>query len=186
MKFTTVLSAGLVATSIGAVTSTATAQATSPATTITQTYQLQGTATITYHTPVVVWSKPGMHPIHKYLPSHSSWRYFKVVQTADGQSWYNLGGNQWIMGKYVNFNQDPAIGRQVPIVSNHSVATVTATRGARIYKNVSLAGGTKSVATGRVLRHGSRWKIFATINNGVPAYNLGGNQWVYATDVSVN
>lgn len=186
MKFTTFLSAGLVATSISTVASTTTTHAATPATTITQTYQLQGIATVTYHTPIVVWSHPGQHPIHKYLPTHSSWRYFKVVQTADGESWYNLGGNQWIPSKYVNFNQDPAIGHKAPVVSNRSVATITAARGARIYRNVSVAGGTKAVATNRILHHGSRWKIFATINNGVPAYNLGGNQWVYATDVSVN
>ena len=187
MKIYNLLGTALVATSLGTVaSSTTTYAATNPSTQIARTYQLKGIATVTYKTPIVVWSHPGQHPIHKYLPRHSSWQYYKVVETADGETWYNLGGNQWVPGKYINFNQDPAIGRPAPVVSNRSVATVSATHGARIYKNVSVAGGQKAVATNRVLPRGSRWKIFATINNGVPAYNLGGNQWVYGTDVTIN
>lgn len=184
MKYTKLLAAVLAMVSLGAVSAPA-VHAASASTTIQQTFPLKGVAKVTYKTPIVVWSAPGQKPIHKYLPRNSSWRYFKVANTADGQSWYNLGGNQWIPSRYVNYGQDPQIGFSAPSVKKGAIATVRASKGTRIYRNAGVAGGTKTEATSRVLPQGSRWKVFDSVNYGVPFYNLGGNQWVNALDVSV-
>jgi hypothetical protein len=145
---------------------------------------LQGTARVTYKTPIVVWAEPGAKPTKRYLPKDSAWKYFKVVETSNGEFWYNLGGNQWIPGRYVNFGQDPRIAHYTPAYHRGSVATVTSKTGARIYLGSSSDPSAK--ATSRVLPRGSRWKVFGSKNYGLGMYNVGGNQWVHALDVSVN
>lgn len=47
---------------------------------------------------VAVWNsyEDGKQQIGKYLPHQSSWKTYKKVKTVKGETWYNLGGNQWI------------------------------------------------------------------------------------------
>ena len=40
--------------------------------------------------------KDGKQQTGKYLPYQSSWKTYKKVKTVKGETWYNLGGNQWI------------------------------------------------------------------------------------------
>ncbi|MCI1290199.1 MAG: hypothetical protein LKG31_01215 [Lactobacillus sp.] len=145
---------------------------------------LKGTARVTYKTPIFVWAEPGAKPTKRYLPRNSAWKYFKVVATSDGQYWYNLGGNQWIPSRYVNFGQDPQIAHYTPAYHQGSVATVISKNGARVY--LGSASDPSAKATSRVLRRGSKWKVFGSKNYGLGMYNVGGNQWVQALDVSVN
>ena len=50
---------------------------------------------------VAVWRVPGQDQISgKFLKDCSSWRYFRVAN-VNGQTWYDLGGNQWISAKSV-------------------------------------------------------------------------------------
>lgn len=50
---------------------------------------------------VPVWCVPGQDQISgKFLKDGSSWRYFRVAN-VHGQTWYDLGGNQWISAKSV-------------------------------------------------------------------------------------
>lgn len=50
---------------------------------------------------VSVWRVPGQDQISgKFLKDGSSWRYFRVAN-VNGQTWYDLGGNQWISAKSV-------------------------------------------------------------------------------------
>ena len=50
---------------------------------------------------VPVWRVPGQDQIAgKFLKDGSSWRYFRVA-TVQGQTWYDLGGNQWVSAKSV-------------------------------------------------------------------------------------
>lgn len=50
---------------------------------------------------VAVWRVPGQVQISgKFLKDGSSWRYFRVAN-VNGQTWYDLGGNQWISAKSV-------------------------------------------------------------------------------------
>lgn len=45
-----------------------------------------------------VWNsyEDGKQQTGKYLPHQSSWKTYKKVKTVKGETWYNLGGNQWI------------------------------------------------------------------------------------------
>ncbi len=47
---------------------------------------------------VAVWNsyEDGKQQTGKYLPHQSSWKTYKKVKTVKGETWYNLGGNQWI------------------------------------------------------------------------------------------
>lgn len=50
---------------------------------------------------VPVWRVPGQDQISgKFLKDGSSWRYFRVAN-VQGQTWYDLGGNQWVSAKFV-------------------------------------------------------------------------------------
>ena len=50
---------------------------------------------------VAVWRVPGQDQISgKFLKDGSSWRYFRVAN-VNGQTWYDLGENQWISAKSV-------------------------------------------------------------------------------------
>lgn len=49
---------------------------------------------------VAVWNsyEDGKQQTRKYLPHESSWKTYKKVKTVKGETWYNLGGDQWISG----------------------------------------------------------------------------------------
>ncbi|MCH3905135.1 MAG: C40 family peptidase [Lactobacillus sp.] len=50
---------------------------------------------------IAVWNNyEGGHTTGKYLQHGTSWKVFKTVKDSQGNTWYNLGGNQWIMAKY--------------------------------------------------------------------------------------
>jgi len=51
---------------------------------------------------VNLWNnyKGGKHIPGKALKAGTTWKYYKRVNNG-GAVWYNLGGNQWIYGKYV-------------------------------------------------------------------------------------
>lgn len=50
---------------------------------------------------VPVWRVPGQDQIAgKFLKDGSSWRYFRVAN-VQGQTWYDLGGNQWVSARSV-------------------------------------------------------------------------------------
>lgn len=50
---------------------------------------------------IAVWTQPaGKNYVKgKKLKHNTNWKFFKTVQ-INGRTWYNLGGNQWIDGKY--------------------------------------------------------------------------------------
>jgi cell wall-associated NlpC family hydrolase len=50
---------------------------------------------------IAVWNNyEGGRTTGKYLQHGTSWKIFKTVKDSHGNTWYNLGGNQWIMAKY--------------------------------------------------------------------------------------
>lgn len=62
----------------------------------------KGVVTVNYrpNNGIAVWSKPGKNKTTKYLPTGTSWKFFKIA-VKNGEKWYNLGGDQWVPAKYV-------------------------------------------------------------------------------------
>lgn len=50
---------------------------------------------------IMVWKNPGSGMLGRYLPHGSRWRVFKKATLANGTTWYNLGGDQWVDGQYL-------------------------------------------------------------------------------------
>lgn len=154
---------------------------TSATTAYTQTPE-KGIATVTYKTPIVVWAEPGAKPTKRYLPRNSSWKYFAKA-TVNGQTWYNLGGNQWIPLAYIRVS-----GQQI------TQTEIDQELAKRTSGTVVVAYATPIVVwsqpgknpTKKYLRNKTAWHFFKkTEVNGTTWYNLGGNQWVPSTYVYV-
>lgn len=69
---------------------------------------------------VAVWNsyEDGKQQTGKYLPHESSWKTYKKVKTVKGETWYNLGGDQWISGDDVQ--------EEAPIVLTADLSAVKA------------------------------------------------------------
>lgn len=133
--------------------------------------------------PVNVYTSPNGKITSRILPFDSYWRSFATrYDNNSHQWWYNLGGSQWVPQFSVNSGQDPQIGFASFPVRAGSVVTVTNRHGAKVYS----FDGYLQKATGKVLPYGSRWRAFTGVNHGVPTIGVGGNQFVYADEVSVN
>lgn len=63
---------------------------------------------------IAVWDNfQNGHVTGKTLKHGSSWKVFGTTTDSNGNVWYNLGGNQWIMAKYtVNGYSLPAAAAQ--------------------------------------------------------------------------
>ncbi|KRM72239.1 C39 family peptidase [Lacticaseibacillus brantae] len=107
------------------------------------------------------------------LPHGSVWKVFKVVE-ADGQKWYNLGGNQWVSGQYL------LEGNRASVQTGQAVnGQVTVS----YFKNGSIAVwnnfATGRQPTGKLLRNGTVWKTTQKATfAGETWYNVGGQQWL--------
>ena len=55
---------------------------------------------------VAVWSSynSSRKITGKYLANNTNWHYYKIA-TGNNKTWYNLGGNQWVDGQYINENR---------------------------------------------------------------------------------
>lgn len=130
---------------------------------------------------VNIYAAPNSQKTSRVLPFNSRWRYFST-RLVNNQWWYNLGGSQWVPQSAVNAGQDPQISHAPVPVPAGSVVTVTNPHGARVISfDLYL-----QKFTGKVLPYGTRWRAFPGINHGVPTIGVGGNQFVYSTDVALN
>ncbi|KRN27222.1 hypothetical protein IV38_GL000714 [Lactobacillus selangorensis] len=69
------------------------------------TTDVSGVATITSGVPTKVWAEPNWtNATGKLLQNGTSWKVFKKAVYSNGDTWYNLGGNQWVNAMYVSFN----------------------------------------------------------------------------------
>lgn len=52
---------------------------------------------------IMVWNNYGASAktTGKYLKHGTNWKIFKKATMSDGSVWYNVGGNQWVDGKYI-------------------------------------------------------------------------------------
>jgi cell wall-associated NlpC family hydrolase len=51
---------------------------------------------------IVVYDAPNGNRTSKWLGYHTSWKAFGTAKGSDGQTWYNLGGAQWVPASYVS------------------------------------------------------------------------------------
>lgn len=110
---------------------------------------------------VAVWNsyEDGKQQTGKYLPHESSWKTYKKVKTVKGETWYNLGGDQWISGDDVqeeapialtaDLSAVKAAVSQVPAANVASNATADAQTAVASVNNAQQAATTNnaSVAT---------------------------------------
>lgn len=113
---------------------------------------------------VAVWNsyEDGKQQTGKYLPHESSWKTYKKVKTVKGETWYNLGGDQWISGDNVqeeapialtaDLSAVKAAVSQVPAANVASNATADAQTAVASVNNAQQAATTNnaSVATAPV------------------------------------
>lgn len=83
-------------------TSTDTKTVNSNAATTTNIEKTSGILTINYIPgySIVMWGKPGSNPLGKYLKTGTNWKFYGKTEYK-GQTWYNLGGNQWVPAQYI-------------------------------------------------------------------------------------
>lgn len=70
------------------------------------TYNISAVGTVNYlpNYGIMVWSRAGGGATGRYLPNGTAWKVFKKTVLSDGSVWYNLGGNQWADGKYLQLS----------------------------------------------------------------------------------
>ncbi|KRM34804.1 hypothetical protein FC83_GL001941 [Agrilactobacillus composti DSM 18527 = JCM 14202] len=112
--------------------------------------------------------------LSKYLSNNTAWKsYGKTF--INGQYFYNLGGAQWINGRFFEKNEQTADG----------VLTISFAPGQAIAAYNSPYYNHK--ATGRYFTTGTQWRYNQVVNVGdVNWYNLGDGQWVPASYVQLD
>ena len=108
---------------------------------------------------VAVWNsyEDGKQQTGKYLPHQSSWKTYKKVKTVKGETWYNLGGNQWISSDNVEeeapiaFTADlsavATVVSQVPAANVNNAQQVTSPVAQPAQQAATTTANTASVAT---------------------------------------
>lgn len=108
---------------------------------------------------VAVWNsyEDGKQQTGKYLPHQSSWKTYKKVKTVKGETWYNLGGNQWISSDNVEEEAPIAVTAdlsavatavsQVPAANVNNAQQATAPVAQPAQQAATTTANTVSVAT---------------------------------------
>lgn len=110
---------------------------------------------------IAVWNsyEDGKQQTGKYLPHQSSWKTYKKVKTVKGETWYNLGGDQWISSDNVEEEAPIAVTAdlsavatavsRVPAanVANNDVAQAPAANVNNAQQAATTTANTVSVAT---------------------------------------
>ena len=108
---------------------------------------------------IAVWNsyEDGKQQTGKYLPHQSSWKTYKKVKTVKGETWYNLGGNQWISSDNVEEEAPIAVTAdlsavatavsQVPAANVNNAQQATAPVAQPAQQAATTTANTVSVAT---------------------------------------
>mgnify|MGYP000862271417 CR=1 FL=1 len=125
---------------------------------------------------VAVWSAPGNGHVlpGKSLLTGTTWKVYQVATFTNGYAWYNLGGNQWISAQYAG---DPVLSHNTEMALN-TVKTVNYVPGYGIAVWTYPEYG--KIMPGKILKHGTRWRVYGEMNTGRLWYDLGGQQWIQA------
>ena len=96
---------------------------------------------------IAVWNsyEDGKQQTGKYLPHQSSWKTYKKVKTVKGETWYNLGGNQWISSDNVEEEAPIAVTADLSAVAT-AVSQVPAAN-VNNAQQAATTANTASVAT---------------------------------------
>ncbi len=97
---------------------------------------------------IAVWNsyEDGKQQTGKYLPHQSSWKTYKKVKTVKGETWYNLGGNQWISSDNVEEEAPIAFIADLSAVAT-AVSQVPAANVNNAQQAATTTANTASVAT---------------------------------------
>ncbi|MCD2256537.1 FIVAR domain-containing protein [Lactobacillus sp. CC-MHH1034] len=106
------------------------------------------------------------------LANGTAWKVFRKATLSDGTTWYEVGQNQWVSAQYM-------------MIQKSGVATINFAPGYSINLWQLQPDGVHF--TGRRLTNGTAWKIYGSIMvGGVEYFNLGANQWVNSTYVTLS
>ena len=97
---------------------------------------------------IAVWNsyEDGKQQTGKYLPHQSSWKTYKKVKTVKGETWYNLGGNQWISSDNVEEEAPIAVTADLSAVAT-AISQVPAANVNNAQQAATITANTASVAT---------------------------------------
>ncbi|WP_461217947.1 MucBP domain-containing protein [Lapidilactobacillus salsurivasis] len=111
----------------------------------------------------------------KRLPHRSRWQIFEKASRAD-ETWYNLGGQQWVQAKYLKLAEPPRDNYHITQLKGVATINYLPGYGIALWNHY---GAHRQLATWNKLPHQSRWRVFAQASNGAEIwYNLGGQQWI--------
>ncbi|MFT9193823.1 MAG: SLAP domain-containing protein, partial [Schleiferilactobacillus harbinensis] len=139
----------------------------------------QDTAGVINYQPgygVALWSMPGGHGLIKgrTLASGTAWKASYKVTLADGTTWYEVGRNQWVDGRYFVLN-----GSQASPVTANQVVQVKSGTTAVVYQEPG------SGAISSQLPPNTAWRVNAVAaRNNQLWYQVGTNQWISAAAVN--
>lgn len=125
-----------------------------------------------------VWNNPAGNFTGQRLSHGTAWKIFQKATNNKGQTFYNVGKNQWVDAQYISFS---------PIASSNDAKNIEGF--ATIYYvpgyGIAVYDAANGTPTGKYLQHGTSWKIFKLqrVDN-TNWLNVGGNQWIKADYVN--
>lgn len=121
-----------------------------------------------------VYSAPNGNATGQTLTTGTAW-HVSSKKVIDNQSWYEVGGNQWVKGD--TFSTNPVA------TPADTTMYVVGTYGAAVFNSPYADHQT----TGQVLEKNSGWHVSAEVSvNGETWYEVGGDQWVWGPDMSAD
>lgn len=134
-----------------------------------------GVITVNFVGPgkVGIWNSPwsGRHMTGKYMANGSSWNVSSKATDESGQTWYGLGGNQWVKAQYVALNKAKDYAYQ----KVRGIGTAKIDKGKIALWNRPSFNG--SIV--RMINPKTRWQIYGEASGGSTTwYDLGRSQWI--------
>lgn len=133
------------------------------------------------------------------LPNGSHWAVSQQV-SIDGVTWYKVGNNAWINGKYMPFNKANDVKPEDHVIEqtwgqgtikaadvttgSGDDSTTTTPTSAKVY-NSPYSG--QQAVSGRDLANGGQFKINGTVSNGAGGktwYRVATDEWICADDIN--
>lgn len=131
----------------------------------------------------VLTAPGGLNWQARFLGTGSSWKVNAKAVTSDGQTYYQVGTNNWVAATAGSFkdNGTPAPAEKPTTSALSGVVRITNGNGTTIYTQP------KGSATARKLGAGSAWKVFeqAVFKSGETWYRVSPAEWILASDAQL-